>query len=239
LIGLIRQVRNDDAMQALVLRLDTPGGSAFASELIRQELELLQLSDKPVVISMGPVAASGGYWVASTADAIFAEPTTLTGSIGVFGIMPTFEESLAGIGVVSDGVTTSELTTADPLRGLSERAASVLQTGTDHTYRRFTNLVARGRDLTPEQVEAIAQGRVWLGGRAKELGLVDTLGDLSAAANSGNYGRSFWCSPFWFWRESNSSPGPLACGDRSIQEQGLARRAFGGTTNVAHKQFHT
>lgn len=181
LIGMIRKVRREDAVHALVLRLDTPGGSAFASELIRQELELLQLAGKPVVVSMGPVAASGGYWIASTADAIFADPATLTGSIGVFGILPTFEDGLAEVGVTSDGVSSSDMTVVDPLRGLSEQAASVLQTGTDHTYRRFTSLVARGRHLSPERVEEIAQGRVWLGSRALELGLVDSLGGLPAA----------------------------------------------------------
>lgn len=181
MVDMIRGIRQDDDIRALVLRLDTPGGSAFASELIRQELELLQLAGKPVVVSMGPVAASGGYWVSATADSIVAEPTTLTGSIGVFGILPTFEDSLTGIGITSDGVSTSDLGLADPLRGLSESAARVLQTGTDHTYQRFTHLVARGRGLTPEQVENVAQGRVWLGSRALDLGLVDSLGDLSLA----------------------------------------------------------
>lgn len=184
IVELIRSVRDNDAIKALVVRLDTPGGSAFASELIRQELELVQLSGKPVVVSMGPVAASGGYWISATADAIVAEPTTLTGSIGVFGILPTFEKSLNRIGVHSDGVSTSDLARADLLTGLSERAANVLQTGTDHTYQRFTNLVARGRGLTPEQVENIAQGRVWIGSRALDLGLVDSLGDLSAAIDT-------------------------------------------------------
>lgn len=183
LVQMIRRARDDDAVRALVVRLNTPGGSAFASELIRQELELTQLAGKPVVVSMGPVAASGGYWIAATADAIFAEPTTLTGSIGVFGILPTFEESLAAIGVGSDGVRTSDLSRLDPLTGLSDATAQVLQTGTEHTYQRFTNLVARGRDMTPEQVENVAQGRVWLGSRALELGLVDALGGQAEAVS--------------------------------------------------------
>lgn len=181
LVQMIRQARNDDAVRALVLRLNTPGGSAFASEIIRQELELTQLAGKPVVVSMGPVAASGGYWIAATADAIFAEPTTLTGSIGVFGILPTFEDSLASIGVESDGVRTSELSRMDLLSGLGDATAQVMQTGAEHTYQRFTNLVARGRDLTPEQVENVAQGRVWLGSRALDLGLVDALGGQAEA----------------------------------------------------------
>ncbi|HEX7036375.1 MAG TPA: signal peptide peptidase SppA [Pseudomonadales bacterium] len=181
IVQLIRRVRDDRRVAALVMRLNTPGGSAFASELIRQELELTQLAGKPVVVSMGPLAASGGYWIASTADAIVAEPTTITGSIGVFGIVPTFEDSLASIGVTSDGVRTSPLGPVNPLAGLSEATARVLQTGTEHAYRRFLNLVARGRDLSLEQVERIAQGRVWLGLQAVELGLVDELGDQQAA----------------------------------------------------------
>lgn len=176
LIKLIRRAREDDSVATLVLRLNTPGGSAFASELIRQELELTQLAGKPVVVSMGPVAASGGYWIASTADAILAEPTSITGSIGVFGIVPSFEDSLATIGVANDGVTTSELATASPLTGVNEATARVLQASVEHTYERFVNLVARGRDLSPEQVEQVAQGRIWVGSRALELGLVDALG---------------------------------------------------------------
>jgi protease-4 len=180
-VQVIRQVRDDERVGALVMRLNTPGGSAFASELIRQELELTQLAGKPVVVSMGPLAASGGYWIAATADAIVAEPTTLTGSIGVFGIVPTFEDSLASVGVTSDGVRTSPLTAVNPLAGISDATASVLQTGTEHAYRRFLTLVARGRDLTLEQVEEVAQGRVWLGSQALDLGLVDALGDQETA----------------------------------------------------------
>ncbi|MEQ8783451.1 MAG: signal peptide peptidase SppA [Roseibium album] len=181
LVGQLREVRKDDKIKALVLRVDSPGGSAFASELIRQELELTQLAGKPVVISMGPTAASGGYWISATADAIFAEPTTLTGSIGVVGIVPTFEKSLEAVGITSDGVRTTPLSSIDPLSGLSDATASVLQTGTDHTYRQFINLVARGRDMTPERVDELARGRVWLGNRAVDLGLVDALGGREAA----------------------------------------------------------
>ncbi len=180
-IELIRQARRDDALDALVLRIESPGGSSFASELIRQELELVQLEGKPVVVSMGAVAASGGYWIAATADRIVAEPTTITGSIGVFGILPTFEKSLAQIGVNTDGVATTPLAGADPLSGLSEQYADILQTNVEHTYELFINLVARGRDMAPDAVDEIAQGRVWMGTRALELGLVDTLGNLDDA----------------------------------------------------------
>ncbi len=183
IIALIRRAREDETVAALVLRLNSPGGSAFASELIRQELELTQLSGKPVVVSMGPVAASGGYWIASTADAIVAEPTTLTGSIGVFGIVPTFDEGIAAIGVRSDGVRTSPLSNISPLLPINEPTARILQASVEHTYERFINLVARGRDLSPEQVDAIAQGRVWIGTRALDLGLVDVLGNREAAVN--------------------------------------------------------
>jgi len=181
LIELIRDVREDETIAALVLRIDTPGGSSFASELIRQELELVQLAGKPVVFSMGPVAASGGYWIAATADAIVAEPTTLTGSIGVFGIFPTFEESLGAIGVHTDGVATSSIGALSPLAPLSRTTDAILQASTDSIYQRFVNLVARGRDLPVERVEELAQGRVWLGVSAAEFGLVDLLGDRRVA----------------------------------------------------------
>lgn len=181
MVQVIRRAREDADIRALVVRVDSPGGSAFASELIRQELELTQLAGKPVVVSMGPVAASGGYWISSTADEIFAEPSTITGSIGVFGILPTFEDSLAGIGVTSDGVETTPLSSLNPFTGLNDSAKQVFQTGTEQTYQRFTNLVARGRDLSLERVQEIAQGRVWIGSRAAEIGLVDTLGGREAA----------------------------------------------------------
>jgi protease-4 len=177
IIPLIRQARQDDAISALVLRINTPGGSSFASELIRQELELLQLSGKPVVVSMSNVAASGGYWIAATTDHIVAQPTTITGSIGVFGIVPTFENSLAEIGIATDGVGTTPLSQADPFAGLTPAMTQLLQNNVEITYEQFLNLVARGRDMTVEQVDEVAQGRVWLGDRALELGLVDQLGD--------------------------------------------------------------
>ncbi len=180
-IEQIRRVRRDDDIAALVLRLNTPGGSSFASELIRQELELVQLAGKPVVVSMSNVAASGGYWIASTTDRIVAEPTTITGSIGVFGLVPTFEDSLAAIGVATDGIGTTPLPRADPLAGLPPAMSEILQAGVENTYEQFLNLVARGRDMDPQRVDEIAQGRVWLGARAVELGLVDELGVLDDA----------------------------------------------------------
>jgi len=181
-ISLIRQARHDRSIAALVMRIDSPGGSAFASELIRQELELTQLAGKPVVVSMSNVAASGGYWIAATADQILAQPTTITGSIGVFGLLPTFEASLAKLGIHTDGVATTPLSGAiDPLAGLSDSMSRILQANVENTYQRFLNLVARGRDMTPQEVDAIAQGRVWIGAKAYELGLVDALGGLDEA----------------------------------------------------------
>ena len=142
----------------------------------------MQAIGKPVVVSMGGVAASGGYWISATADEIWATPTTITGSIGVFAILPTFEDSLASVGVSRDGVGTTSLTGAlDPFVGVSERMDNVLQAAVEHTYDRFVNLVARGRDLAPDAVEGIAQGHVWSGRKALELGLVDGLGHLDDA----------------------------------------------------------
>lgn len=179
---LIRQARLDDAVRAVVLRVDSPGGSAFASEVIRQELELVQLAGKPVVVSMAGAAASGGYWISATADEIWAAPSTITGSIGIFGIMPTFENSLSAIGVSRDGVGSTTLAGGlDALGGLSEPIGRIVQANVENGYTRFLNLVARGRDMLPEDVDKIGQGRVWSGRRALELHLVDGLGHLDDA----------------------------------------------------------
>ena len=181
LIRKIRNVRFNDQIQGLVLRVDSPGGSAFASELIRQELELVQLAGKPVVASFASVAASGGYWISATADAIVAEPTTITGSIGIFGVLPTFENSLDRLGIHSDGTGTTPLTSVDPLTGLNDEFKSIMQSNIEFGYRQFTDLVARGRGMDAGAVEAVAQGRVWQGNKALELGLVDVLGDTQVA----------------------------------------------------------
>jgi protease-4 len=182
---LARQVRSagkDDDIHAIVLRLDTPGGGVFASEIIRQELELVQVAGKPVVISMGGVAASGGYWISSTADEIWAEPSTITGSIGVFARFPTFEDTLSELGLHSDGVAVSNLSSGvDVTRPLSQEMENVFQQMVENSYARFINLVARGRNLTVEEVDAIGQGRIWTGEKAHELGLVDGLGSLTQA----------------------------------------------------------
>jgi protease-4 len=179
---LIRKAHEDEAVKAVVLRVDSGGGSKTASEIIRRELEFVQESGIPVVASMGSVAASGGYWISATADEIWALPTTLTGSIGIFGVIPTFEKTLARYGIYSDGVATTPLAGGASLeRGVSPLAAEVLQTVIEAGYREFLAGVARGRNMTTEAVHEIAQGRVWSGEAALELGLVDQLGDLEEA----------------------------------------------------------
>jgi protease-4 len=182
LIDLIRSAREDENVAAIVLRIDSPGGSAFASELIREELAAAQADGKPVVASMGGVAASGGYWIASSANEIWASPTTITGSIGVFGVIPTLENTLGKYGIHSDGYSTTALADAMQLdRPMNPLAARVLQQGVEFTYQEFLRLVAAGRKRSPETIDRIAQGRVWTGAHAKTLGLVDHLGELDAA----------------------------------------------------------
>lgn len=181
-IELIRQVRDDDSIKSLVLRIDSPGGSVLASELIRQEIELVQLGGTPVVASYAGTSASGGYWISATSDHIVASPSTVTGSIGIFSIVPTLNESASSIGIEIDGVGTTPLSGSQSLLSpMTEEFAMVLQSSVEHGYQRFINLVARGRDMSPEAVDEVAQGRVWLGERALELGLVDSLGGLSEA----------------------------------------------------------
>ena len=169
-------------LKALVVRVDSPGGSALASEQIRLAVLEAKAKKLPVVISMGGLAASGGYWVATAGDTIFAEPNTITGSIGIFGILPTFERSLAKIGVTSDGVRTTPLSgQPDVIAGTNPVLDAVLQSGIENGYRQFLTRVAAARKMTPERVDQIGQGRVWDGGTARQLGLVDRFGGLSEA----------------------------------------------------------
>ncbi|AMO69223.1 signal peptide peptidase SppA, 67K type [gamma proteobacterium BDW918] len=185
LASLIRQARRDNDVKAVVLRIDSGGGSAFASEVIRAELAQLQEAGKPLVVSMGSMAASGGYWIAAGADEIWATPATLTGSIGIFGAFPTVDEMLSGLGISTDGIGTSavagKLRPDIPLDPILERA---IQSGIEHGYRRFIGIVADGRNKLVEQVEPIAEGRVWSGVDAQQLGLVDQLGGLKQAVAS-------------------------------------------------------
>lgn len=169
-------------LKALVVRVDSPGGSTTASERIRQAVLEAKSDGIPVIISMGSVAASGGYWIATAGDRIFAEPSTITGSIGVFGILPSFEGALEKLGVGADGVKTTPLS-GEPnlLQGISPEAGQLIQMGVDSTYRRFLSLVSQSRKLPVQRVDQIAQGRVWDGGTAHQLGLVDQFGSLDDA----------------------------------------------------------
>ncbi len=179
---VLKQAREDETVSAVVLRINSPGGSALAADLIWREASLLQQT-KPVVVSMGEYAASGGYYIAAPADAIFANRMTLTGSIGVFGIIPSFGDALKeNLGISIDGVKTnanSEMGQGFKTLNQTERAA--LMRSVDRVYDRFTSLVAEGRNLTQEQVFEIAEGRVWLGTQASEIGLVDSCGGLLSA----------------------------------------------------------
>lgn len=185
LADLIGQARENDKIKSVVLRIDSGGGSAFASEIIRREVELTSRAGKPVIVSMGSIAASGGYWIASAADEIWASPTTITGSIGIFGAFATFEKSLASLGIYSDGVGTTKLADAfDPSRPINPIVKDAMQQIIEQGYRRFIELVAQGRNMAPAEVEKIAQGRVWSGQTAVKLGLVDKLGSLQDAVHA-------------------------------------------------------
>jgi len=182
---LIRKARYDDSIKAVVLRVDSPGGSAFASDLILRQIELTKEAGKPVIVSMGSVAASGGYWISMAGDEIFANPTTLTGSIGIFGLFPTFQKTLAKIGVHSDGVGTTPLSDAfDVTRPMSPMMQKVFQLDIDNGYQEFITKVAHNRHMSVAEVNAIAQGRVWTGKEAKRLGLVDKFGNLQDAVTA-------------------------------------------------------
>ena len=172
----------EKGVKALVVRVDSPGGSVLASERIRDALLAAKAKKIPIVISMGSVAASGGYWVASAGDYIFAEPSTITGSIGVFGVLPSFQGTLQKLGVGADGIKTTPLSgEPDLLRGPSPEASRLIQTGVEATYRRFLAIVAASRHKSPADIDKIAQGRVWDGGTAHQLGLVDGFGGMQDA----------------------------------------------------------
>jgi protease-4 len=198
---LIRRAREDKAVKAVVLRVDSPGGSAFGSELVRRELELLRQAGKPVVVSMSDLAASGGYWISMAADEVIADEATITGSIGVVAMLPTARGAMDKLGVRTGGVTTTWLAGAfDPRRGVDPRFAELVKTGVDRVYRDFTTLTATARRSTPEKIDAVAQGRVWSGRHALERGLVDRLGGfddaLKAAAQRAKLAEGQW-HPRW------------------------------------------
>ena len=179
LVDLLRSLHDQEHIKALVIRIDSGGGSAFASEIIRAEIAALRARGMPVLVSMGSVAASGGYWIAAGADEIWATPTSITGSIGVFGAFPTLEASLAKLGIHTDGVGTTELSGAlRSDRPLSPKAGEIIQQSVDHIYQRFIRLVADARKTEPEAIDQVAQGQIWSGAKAKTLGPVDHLGNL-------------------------------------------------------------
>ncbi|ELU2494603.1 signal peptide peptidase SppA [Salmonella enterica] len=177
----IRDARLDPKVKAIVLRVNSPGGSVNASEVIRAELAAAKAAGKPVVVSMGGMAASGGYWISTPANYIVASPSTLTGSIGIFGVINTVENSLSSIGVHSDGVSTSPLAEISMTKALSPEVQQMMQLSIEYGYKHFITLVAEARKRTPEQIDQIAQGHVWTGEDAKANGLVDSLGDFDDA----------------------------------------------------------
>ncbi len=177
----IRDARLDPKVKAIVLRVNSPGGSVTASEVIRAELAAARAAGKPVVVSMGGMAASGGYWISTPANYIVANPSTLTGSIGIFGVINTMENSLDYLGVHTDGVATSPLADVSMTKALPPEVSQMMQLSIENGYQRFISLVADSRKKTPEQIDQIAQGHVWTGQDAKANGLVDSLGDFDDA----------------------------------------------------------
>ena len=181
-IGRLLDDALDDDLRALVVRVDSPGGTVTGSEAIRRAILRHKAKGIPIVVSMGNVAASGGYWVSTPADRIFAEPETITGSIGIFGVIPTFEGTLADYGVTTDGVKTTPLSgQPDLLAGFTPETEALLQSTVEYEYGRFLSLVASSRKISRERADELGQGRVWDGGSARQLGLVDQFGDLQAA----------------------------------------------------------
>ncbi len=182
---LLRQARYDKTVKAVVLRVDSPGGSMFASEQILREVQGLRNAGKPVVVSMSTYAASGGYYISAAANQIFASPTTLTGSIGVFSVVPTFQRTLEKFGVKVDGIGTTPLAGGMRLdRTLSQPTRQILQSSVEHAYAQFLQRVGDGRKKTVDEVDKVAQGRVWAGADAQRIGLVDHLGGLKDASDA-------------------------------------------------------
>ncbi|HJY36269.1 MAG TPA: signal peptide peptidase SppA [Steroidobacteraceae bacterium] len=221
LVHLLRDALHNDSIKAIVLRIDSPGGSMFASEVIRREIDALRDAGKPVVASMSSVAASGGYYIAMDANEIWASPATLTGSIGVFAVFPTVERTLGKFGITIDGVGTTPLADALRLdRSLHDDAKQVLQSSVEHAYSVFVDNVATARKKSFDDIDAVAQGRVWAGVDASQHGLVDHLGSykdaLNAAAKLAKLGVDYkveYIEPPLGWREAIA-----------LQSQALAAR---------------
>ncbi|TDK27172.1 signal peptide peptidase SppA [Luteimonas aestuarii] len=245
--ALLREARDDDNVQAVVLRVDSPGGEVFASEQIRREVLGLKDAGKPVVVSFANVAASGGYWISMDADRIYADESTITGSIGIFGLVPTFPRALEKIGVRTDGVGTTPMAGVfDVSRPLTPELGQIVQSVIDKGYRDFTGKVAQGRERTVEQIDEVARGRVWTGAQAKERGLVDEFGgiraavaDAAARADLGDAGswrvryiESSPSTPFsrWFGGFAQSRLGMSLLGGDSALAQVLLARAMPNAT---------
>jgi protease-4 len=217
----LREALHNDSIKAVVLRIDSPGGSVFASEVIRREVDALRKAGKPVVASMSSVAASGGYYIAMDADEIWASPATLTGSIGVFAVFPTVEHTLNKFGITIDGVGTTPLADALRLdRTMTDAGKAILQASVEHTYSEFVEHVAAAREKSFDDIDAVAQGRVWAGVDAAQHGLVDHLGSykdaLNAAAKRAKLGKDYkveYIEPPLGWREAIA-----------LQSQALAAR---------------
>lgn len=185
MVQQIRKVAADKKYNALVVRVNSPGGSAYASEVIRRELQAVRDQGKPVIISMGDVAASGGYWIATSADQIWADPATITGSIGIYGMIPTFPETLARMGIYSDGFGTTDIAGGLRLdRELNPKVAEIFQRSTERGYEDFLQLVANARQMSVDEVDKVAQGRVWTGQQGLDRDLVDNMGGLLEAVAS-------------------------------------------------------
>lgn len=226
---LLDEALANQDLKALVVRVDSPGGSVLASEEIRRAILRHKARKVPVAVSMANVAASGGYWVATPADRIFAEPDTITGSIGVFGVLPTFEGLLADYGVNADGVRTTPLSgQPDLIGGFTPEVDQIIQGQVENNYRQFLGLVAKGRGMTPAAVDRIAQGRVWDGGAARQIGLVDQYGGLDDAlawaAERAGVAKSGW-HPVYLGAEASSYDTLLR---RWLIEDGTARAPSGG-----------
>lgn len=238
--ALLREARFDDNVKAVVLRVDSPGGGVFPSEQIRREVELLQAAGKPVVASMGDVAASGGYWISMNADAIYADASTITGSIGIFGLWLTTPRTLEMIGVRVDGVGTTRVAGAfDPTRPLNPLAAETIQSVIEQGYAEFIGKVAHARDSSPEAIDLVARGRVWSGAQAKDRGLVDELGGLreaiTRAAELAGHARDevavrYIERPLSTFERFMASLGGSARGAALLRHSGLARVMLGDRT---------
>lgn len=233
--ALLRQARDDDDVKAVVLRVNSPGGEVFASEQIRREVAALKAAGKPVVVSMGDVAASGGYWISMNADRIYADPSTITGSIGIFGLFPTLDRTLGKLGVHTDGVATTKYAGAfDLTRPLDPGVATTVQAVIEKGYRDFAGKVAGARGKTVEQIDAIAQGRVWSGAQAQERGLVDAFGGLKDAVADAAGRAKLGAPDGWQTRylEDNATPLSQWLGGMLQSRAGLALLQDSGTAEL-------